>query len=291
MKKIKTARVAILVGFVAASILASFVCVARGDDATNESAQRSEIQKEEIRIKGSLGSLYGVLHLPQTDGRLPLIVLSHGFGCNHFATEHYAEYFAREGGFATFNFDFCGGGKEIQSDGSLLEFSVLTEAQDLNAVVDHFLKDPRFDRIFLFGQSQGGFVSALVASQRPQDVDAVVLEYPAFVIQDDAKKRANSDGTFPETVDVFGVTIGRKYNEDAVSFDIYEELGKYSGDVLIMHGDKDGIVPLRYAERAAKIYKSAELVVMPGQGHGFWGAAFLDAAQRELKFFQSRAKK
>ena len=240
--------------------------------------------REEVRLDGALGSLYGELTVPGGEGPAPLVILSHGFGGNGMGNQSYADYFLAQG-LAVFNFDFCGGGFGSRSDGTMQQMSVLTEAGDLNAVLDHFAADERFDRIFLWGASQGGFVSAYVAGRRPDDVAALVLEFPAFVLQDDAKKQLREDGTFPETSRIMGVTIGRIYNEDAVSFDIYDVIGGYTGDVLILHGDRDVIVPLRYAERAAETYASAELVIMQGQNHGFMGAAQQEAKEREAAFF------
>ena len=244
----------------------------------------------EITLKGSLGRLYGVLQMPEGRTPLPLIILSHGFGGTHEGHQDYTDYFTARG-FATFSFDFCGGGVGSRSDGDMTEMSVLTEAGDLNAVIDHFKGDARFDRIFLWGASQGGFVSACVAAGRPGDVAALMLEYPAFVLQDDAKKRAGADGSFPETEVIMGNTIGRRYSEDAVSFDIYDVIGGYRGDVLILHGDVDGIVPLSYSERAADVYARAELVVMHGQDHGFQGSSRSEAMDREASFFEAHCAK
>lgn len=249
----------------------------------------AEIKVEEVSIGGSLGAIYGVLQTPETTEPTTLVIMSHGFGGNHRPLKGYGEFLARNG-FATYCFDFCGGGRESKSAGTMVEMSVLTEAKDLSAIVDHFKKDARFDRIILFGQSQGGFVSACVAARRPDDIAALVLEFPAFVIQDDAKMRANPDGTFPETSAALGTTIGRIYNEDATSFDIYEELAKFKGDVLILHGDKDALVPLRYSERAAKVFPSAELVVIPGQGHGFFGEGGRTAFEKEMEFFNKHKR-
>lgn len=240
----------------------------------------------EIIIPGSLGDIYGILQLPKTDSPVPLIILSHGFGGTHDGNQDYADYFLEQG-FATYNFDFCGGGLGSKSAGTMLDMSVLTEVKDLNAIIDHFTMDDRFDRIFLWGASQGGFVSSYAAAQRPGDVAAMALEFPAFVLQDDARRRANADGGFPETESVMGVRIGHIYGEDAVSFDIYDVIGGYSGDVLILHGDRDSIVPLSYSQRAVEVYSSAELVVMEGENHGFMGQARTEAKEREADFFRA----
>ena len=167
--------------------------------------------------------------------------------------------------------------------------TVLTEAEDLNAVIDYFR--PQFSEIFLWGASMGGFISSYVAAHRPQDVKALAIEFPAYVLQDDAKKRANPDGTFPETYSAMNTQISRKFNETAVSFDIYDVIGMYTGDVLIQHGDQDFLVPMSYSQRAAEVFPSAELVVLPGQGHGFRDAGRAEAMERELAFFQKRSQK
>ncbi|MBE5775789.1 MAG: alpha/beta hydrolase [Clostridiales bacterium] len=139
---------------------------------------------EILKIPASMGSLYGVLHTQSSC----LLILSHGFGGSHTNHQDYADFFLSKG-MSVFNLDFCGGGLESKSDGSMLEMTVLTEAADLNAVIDHFKNDPRFTKLFLMGFSQGGFVSSYVAAQRPEDVAGLVLEYPAYVLQDDARKR------------------------------------------------------------------------------------------------------
>ena len=203
----------------------------------------------DMYIDASLGKLYGVLNLPEGEGPFPLIILSHGFGGSHAGSLGYAARFA-ENGFATFCLDFCGGGLGSKSDGTMREMTVLTEAEDLTAVIRHFETDARFSGISLWGQSQGGFVSSYVAAQMPDTIRCLVIEFPAYVLQDDAKARAQADGSFTETSNVMGMTIGRRYNEDAVSFDIYEVIGAYAGPALILHGDRDAIVPLRYSERA-----------------------------------------
>jgi len=249
---------------------------------------KEEKNMEEIRIEASMGELYGVLTVPAAEMPVPLIILCHGFGGDHVGNQDYSDFFVSRG-FATFNFDFCGGGMGSRSAGTMLDMTVLTEAEDLNAIMDHFQKDDRFSAILLWGASQGGFIAAYVSAQRPEDVKAVVLEFPAIVLQDDARKRANADGTFPEISNVMGITISHKYNEAAISFDLYEHITSYTGPVLILHGDADPVVPLRYSEKAAEVYENAELIVYPGQGHGFMGKYRDEAKEAEAAFFRKEA--
>ena len=88
---------------------------------------------EEIIIQSPNGNVFGVLRLPEEKTPVPLIILSHGFGGNHSLDLDSAAYF-NKAGFATFSLDFCGGGFNSRSSGTMLDMSVLTEAADLDAV-------------------------------------------------------------------------------------------------------------------------------------------------------------
>ena len=135
------------------------------------------ISVEEYGMERDGKKIYGKLYMPQNAVcPLPLVILSHGLGSDHRIMEPYAQRFA-ESGFAAYVFDFIGGSESRLSDGSMLEMSVLTEAEDLNCILDAFLADSRFskDGIFLFGGSQGGFVSAYAAGKRPDDAAGLIL--------------------------------------------------------------------------------------------------------------------
>lgn len=57
--------------------------------------------------------------------------------------------------------------------------------------------------------------------------------------------------------------------------------------VLIVQGDKDTIVPLRVAQRAEQLYKNAELMVLPGEGHGFTSHGAKSAMGKVLEFMNN----
>ena len=241
--------------------------------------------EETFFVPGSLGNVFCVMKVPEGDGPFPLIILCHGFGESHIGNRDYADFFVSNG-FAACSPDFCGGGIFSRSDGKMTDMSVLTEAEDLNALIDRFLEDPRFSCICLWGDSQGGFVSSYVAACRPKDIAALVLEYPAYVLVDSAKGQRRADGTFPETGWLLGMRIGRGYNEALADMDIYGHIASYRGPVLILHGDKDRLVPLSYSRRALEAFEHAELIVMPGQSHGFTGEGRREAMKMELAFLE-----
>ena len=257
---------------------------AEGETPDGERAYRAE----ELTLKIGDDDIYGVMYLPLEEKETyPTVILSHGFGGTADTCKPYCEIFAANG-YACYALDFRGGGNNSRSSGSTTEMSVLTEAADLTAVLEQVRALDYVDesQVFLWGESQGGFVSSYVAANRPDDVKALILYYPAFVLQDDAREKYPNPNEIPEVEDVWGTRLGAVYNLDAMSFDIYEVIGNYKGDVLIVHGDKDEVVPLSYSERAVTVYESANLVVFEGGGHGFWDRVD-EAAAYSLEFLQA----
>ena len=221
----------------------------------------------------------------------PTVILSHGFGGNCDAlTGEAARALAREG-FAAYAFNF-----RNPDTRSMINTSVLTEAKTLSLVIEGLLEEPFTDRdnLFLLGESQGGFVSSYVAAKSlGQNIRGLVLYYPAFVLQDDARKRNpgydEEDYEFPETEMALGTLISGTYSRDALSFDIYDLLPSYPGDVLIVHGTKDRLVPLSYSERALNAFPHAELMTVPGAGHGFYGTRdFPDVLDATIEFLKKQ---
>lgn len=248
------------------------------------------VRVEELWLESDGKKVYGVMYLPgEEKDSYPTVILSHGFNSSSMLNEGYAESFAKKG-YAAYIFDFCGGSPSTKSDGKTTEMSVLTEYRDLSNVMDQIKALDYVDgsQLFLFGLSQGGFVSAYTAAQRPNDVKGLILFYPAFVLQEAYFEQYDSVEDIPdEDFESMGVPLGAIYAKDARSFDIYEEIGKYKGDVLLCHGDKDTLVDLSYSERAAEVYDSAELKVVKYGEHGFQGKLATEAAGYAVEFLQA----
>lgn len=248
-----------------------------------------EYTKEDVTLKRDNLKIAGELYTPTNSKEtFPLVILSHGINQNMSDTRNDAISLTKAG-YMSFIFDFIGGGSQIKSDGKMTEMSVLTEAEDLNIVVNHFKDEENVDsnHIFLLGQSQGGFVSTYVAATR-DDIKGLIAFYPAYVLQDDAKKQYSKLEDVPATyMSPVGAQIGRIYWKDATSFDIYEVMANYEQNALIIHGTSDNIVPLSYAQRAAETLPHVELLTIQGAGHGFSGNANVKAINKTLEFLDS----
>ncbi|KRL91514.1 alpha beta superfamily hydrolase [Lactobacillus kalixensis DSM 16043] len=126
--------------------------------------------------------------------------------------------------------------------------------------------------ILLVGASQGGAVSALTASRHPRHIGALALMYPAFSITADAQARYSSYSQVPNRPDIFGITVGKAYYRGLFDMDLTHDATKFNGPVLIVHGQADDTVPIRYSRQAQHNFRNATLKEIPNARHGFSGA-------------------
>ena len=234
-----------------------------------------ECQRGDLTIRG-------IEYKPEGEN-LPIAIVSHGFLMWRDTVRDYTRLLARLG-YAAYCFDFCGGsipGKG-KSDGKNTEMSVLTEIQDLEAVIAYARSLPYTgDSLLLMGASQGGFVSALTAAKAENKVDKLVLFYPAFCIPDDARAGRMLFTQFdpqniPEILNCGPITLGRLYPADVINMDPYKEVAPYTGPVTIIQGTNDKIVHLDYAKKAYETYAAcspdrATLHIIENGDHGFQG--------------------
>lgn len=232
--------------------------------------------------------IYGNLYLPnKAQETYPTVIIGHGFGGSYSEMAVYAQALAKSG-FAGYVFDFCGGAGYSRSDGDTMNMSVLTEEQDMEAVMAG-LKDFSFidqNNLFLMGESQGGLVASLLGVRRISEVRGLILLYPAYVIPDDAREEYPEREDIPETGNRFGITVGRDYFEDVWDMDVYQEISGFDKSVLIIHGSADSVVPISYSQQAAETFSDAELVILDGAGHGFYRAEQEKAAEEIIHFLQ-----
>lgn len=226
--------------------------------------------EKELWIENGDRRIFGIESPAETEGKKGIAIISHGFnGTYNFGRDYFKTL--NDLGYSVYVFDFPCGSTRSRSDSNTREMSVMDEMGDLMAIVRHYLKQPDIDskRVSLIGESQGGLVSALVASEMKDTINNLILIYPALCIPDDWNSRYKTEAEIPEVTDVWGVPVGERYFKEVRNLDVYGKIKRYDGPVQIIHGSKDAVVPLRYSEEAQKQYKDARLKVIPEAGHGF----------------------
>ncbi len=210
----------------------------------------------------------GICYAAPGKGRRPAVIISHGFNGCCAALHGRGEAF-NAAGIHCFLFDFRGGGEGTTSDGRLSEMMTHeTECADLKLVLEYVRRqgdvDP--DRVFLLGESQGGFISTLVTEDMPGAVRGLILWFPALMIPDASRER------LARGIDqVFGIRLSPDFDRLAAKADPWTGMKGYHGRVLLIHGDRDAVVPVEISQRAASLFPHAEVMIIPGAGHGFGG--------------------
>ena len=254
-------------------------------------SERPDITIDGIKIEGE------IFRPKDSDAnkKYPGIILVHGFGGSYRSQPYqYAQFYAKNG-FVSYTITIP------QQDRN----SVINEANRINQIIDEFKKLNYVDtkQLFLYGESQGGFDVSNVASGR-NDIKNLILFYPAYVIHDDCLKRHSESGqyqpklnpndfpfdmselekmNFPSEETIGSNNVQHPYTRDALSFNIYEKIKNYKNKVLIVHGDKDSIVPLDYSRKAIDPnngFPKAELKVIEVAGHGFYNGESVDLSKK-----------
>lgn len=262
--------------------------------AKSFSGSRTAAKIQKLTVISDEHKLYGQLITPkQYTGKLPTVICSHGFNGSYRYFRNYVGKSLAMSGFAVYCFDFYAGSEHGKSRGSMQEMSIFAEKDQLNNVISKIktLDCVDTEHLFLFGESQGGFVTAAAAAEHVDDVRAIVLYYPAFCAADDIKKRYRSLDEMPDVIDVMGKKVGKIYYEKLFDYDAYKEIRKYTGPVLIVHGDADRTVNVSYGEKAARAYQNAQFEILHGQDHGFDAKGKVKAGELAYRFLKKQCER
>jgi dipeptidyl aminopeptidase/acylaminoacyl peptidase len=163
------------------------------------------------------------------------VTLLHFHGNAGFLLNHYSAMTPLvQKGFQVFMFDYSGFGF---STGEASRKNVLADG---NAALTYLKtrKDVKGTKLIIYGQSLGGHLSAVVASQRQSEIDGLVIEGAFSSHCDVAASRAG----------IFGrMLVSEKYCA-------YRSLRTFKKPVLIMHSTEDEVIPFSMGQ---KLYTNA----------------------------------
>ena len=251
-----------------------------GANTTAQTPQTTQAPHVEVKTDGTYTvkeydfdsngkDIYARAFVPDVEGRVPLVIFSHGLGADARHEEEVQKALAKAG-IAVFSFEFAGGSSSSapMSEGLTTEMSVLTEVQNLKDAIRIAsgleYADPQ--KIYLMGSSQGGLVTALTAEE-VTNIAGLFLFYPAFSLPDDIRSSFPKLDEVPETFNLLGTKIGKKYITDIYDMDPYANLDKLTMPVHIFHGKDDNIVPITASQKTMKRLKDARLTTLEDTGH------------------------
>lgn len=208
------------------------------------------------------------------DAVAPLCIIFHGF-TGHMEEEHIVAV-ARalnEEGVAALRVELYGHGK---SDGAFHDHTLYKWITQGLAVIDYAQGLDFVSDIYLCGHSQGGLLTMLLAGMRTGDIAAAMPLSAATVILDGARMGNLAGSPFdpdriPDEIGEGPLALSGDYARVAQTLHIEDEIDRYKGPVLLVHGTADAAVPFSYSQEAAARYHDARLVAIEGADHNYHG--------------------
>ncbi len=216
--------------------------------------------------------LHAKLDRPEGAEKGPLCILIQGF-TGHMEEDHIkaAQKAMNDAGVSVLRVEMYGHGG---SDGEFKDHTLYKWVTNALAAVKYAKSLDFVTDLYLSGHSQGGLLTMLVGGMCPDDFKALLPLSPAWMIPEIARE-GNVLGTsfdpkhIPDMITSGSWELSGDYIRVAQTIHVEDEIERFEGPVLIIHGDADETVPFSYAEKAAKLYKNAELVPIHGDDHCF----------------------
>lgn len=205
------------------------------------------------------------------EGKHPLVIVIHGF-TGHMEERHIVAVSKalNEIGFATLRVDMYGHGN---SDGDFRDHTLYKWLTNALTVIDYARSLDFVTDLYLCGHSQGGMTVMLAAAMKHDVIKGIIPLSPAWMIPEAARQGTLLGLDFdpdhiPEILPAWGNRgLGGNYVRVAQTIHVEEAIDRYTGPVLIVHGDQDEAVPVAYGIKAAERYQNCKLALIPGDTH------------------------
>lgn len=230
--------------------------------------------EEKISFDNGKGDkIVGVLSSVDDKSR-PLIISCHGLSSTKDSKTAIAfQDRLNKNNISTFRFDFFAHG---ESEG---KFEDLTISEAVNNVLKAIalFKDKGYTKIGLIGSSFGGIASIMAASQS-RDLFVLALKCPVSNYYEKRLNELGEDGLkqwkehgYQEYLSGDGRTLRLSYEflEDSKKNNGYKAAKHIKIPAIIVHGDKDYVVPIEQSKKTAIAMDYCILEEVSGAGHRF----------------------
>ena len=212
------------------------------------------------------------LDMPERHGeKCPLVIVIHGF--TGYKEERHivaVSQVLNRIGFATLRVDMYGHG---HSDGRFQDHTLYKWLNNALAVIDYARNLDFVTDLYLCGHSQGGMTVMLAGAMKHDVIKGLIPLSPAWMIPEAARAGTLLGLDFdpdhiPDRLQAWDDRVlDGNYVRVAQTIHVEEAIDRYTGPVLIVHGDQDEAVPVEYGIRAAERYRDCKLVLIPGDTH------------------------
>ena len=267
-------------------VRAGLMAMAAASIALGASAAVLAANVEDITIENDGRAVPTTVVVPDGEGPFPVVVMNHGHGGGRQENGGFgkvADALAKEG-ILTIRMDFPGSGdsKEPFTEGYLSNMISDSNAS-LDYVLENYPADP--DRLGIFGYSMGGRIALTIAGSVDNPYRAVALLAPSGnpggelmvpflggqAEYDRLYAEASGDKGYAEFLTQWGQTqqLSKTWFDELLVSKPLDAIGNFKGDMLIVYGDKDVVVPAEVNQAVAAAYPAAKVVVVPEADHGY----------------------
>jgi fermentation-respiration switch protein FrsA (DUF1100 family) len=214
-------------------------------------------EAEEVTLKTGDGEQVIAWHVPPKEGRRVALYFHGNGGSLRYRIDRFRALTALGDGLVALSYRGYGGSSGKPTEAGLIE--------DARATYDFATARYPAERIILWGESLGSGVAVALAAERP--VARLVLEAPFSAAVDIAA------GAYP-------FVPVRWLMKDQFRSDL--RVGNVKAPVLVLHGERDAVVPIASGERLfALITSPKRFLRIPGGGHENLGSfGVLEAARK-----------
>lgn len=237
--------------------------------------------EQQLIIHTDYHQLSSVLHIPpcNENDKKPAFIICHGFIGSKVGQHRIFIKMARKlclAGYVVLRFDFSGCG---ESSGEYRDVTITGQIEEAKKAIDLVAKHPNVDceQITLVGHSLGGAIAACVAAQDKR-IHRLILLSPVAkpfddivqIIGNDRYQKCLQEGI----VNYEGFEVGRELFLSLPHVQPLDEIHKFQGQVLLIHGSEDKDTPLdnayQYQYRLDKRSEGqCELQIIRGADHTY----------------------
>ncbi|MBI4895820.1 MAG: alpha/beta fold hydrolase [Candidatus Aenigmarchaeota archaeon] len=202
----------------------------------------------------------------------PVFIICHGLSSNK-NSPIYSELtdILKKHNISTFKFDFYGHG---ESQGNFDDITV-SKAVDSILQAIKLLKELGYKKIGLIGTSFGG-ISSIIAASKTKSLFLLVLRSPVSnykvktltdLSNEEMQEWKTSGYRVYTNVQGKRLRLNYSFYEDLKNNDGYKAAKKIKIPTLIVHGDRDDVVPIEQSNKLSKIITKAKLIRIIGADH------------------------
>ncbi len=216
--------------------------------------------------------LAGTLHLPD-EPTVYGVVFGHCFTCsrNTSILRHICHQLVEEN-FMALRFDFSGNG---QSEGNFAESTYSKQISEMQTAAA-FASGKGASWIGLAGHSMGAVIAVITGAQMNSAKAVCALAGRFSGLSSTHFLSKNQHKELKETGRVLFISRGRslvlteRLFTDGNRYNLPEIVASFHSPLLIVHGDRDEIVPVKEAYKASELNSAdARLAIIPGADHMF----------------------